>query len=119
MSDEPTLGEIGRRLDGFRAEFSEFRSNAAQSKDLQLLRSDVTKDLSNVAEEIRLLRVEHIRRDVYDANRITDQQRIFSLEEKIKSLLDDKRSYRMLMWSAVFIAVASFLFNILGKVLFK
>lgn len=98
MSDEPTLGEIGRRLESFQESFRQ--------------------SMGNVTEEIRLLRAELVRRDVYDANRITDQQRIFSVESQIKDLTNQKRSYQLTTYSALAIALCTLVVSILLKVVF-
>lgn len=109
MSDEPTLGEIGRRLTYFQEDVArQFTSS----------REDVAHKLSDVTEEIRLLRAELVRRDVYDANRITDQQRIFTIESQVKEVAERRRSHQLLLYSAVAVAVASFLFSLLQKLLF-
>lgn len=84
MSDV-TLGEIDRRL-----------------RDM---REDVSDKLADLVTEIRSLRAELVRRDVYDANRITDQQRIFAAETDIEDIKKERTSMRRLVYSAVFSAI--------------
>lgn len=80
-----TLGEIDRRL-----------------RDM---REDVSEKLSDLATEIRSLRTELVRRDVYDANRITDQQRIYTVENRIDGIDKERNTMRRLVYSAVFSAI--------------
>ena len=80
-----TLGEIDRRL-----------------RDM---REDVSEKLSDLATEIRSLRTELVRRDVYDANRITDQQRIYTVENRIDIMEKERNTMRRLVYSAVFSAI--------------
>lgn len=80
-----TLGEIDRRL-----------------RDM---REDVSDKLADLATEIRSLRTELVRRDVYDANRITDQQRIFVIESKIDGIERERNTIRRLVFSAVLSAI--------------
>lgn len=84
MSDV-TLGEIDRRL-----------------RDM---REDVSDKLADLASEIRSLRTELVRRDVYDANRITDQQRIFAAETAIEDFKKERTAMRRLVYSAAFSAI--------------
>ncbi|HEY6021596.1 MAG TPA: hypothetical protein VIY48_17535 [Candidatus Paceibacterota bacterium] len=94
MSDEPTIGEVIRRLSDFR--------------------EDVAKDLKHVFDEIRALRAELVRKDVYDANRITDQQRFFSIEAQLKDVVDERKGFRRLVYGSVGTAIATLLATIIS-----
>jgi hypothetical protein len=87
INNDVTLGEIDRRL-----------------RDM---RNDFSNKLGDMTTEIRSLRTELVRRDVYDANRITDQQRIYVVEGKVQDIEAERRLIRRLVYTAAFTAVSS------------
>lgn len=75
MSDEPTLGEIGRGVTDLKA-------------------------------EIRLLRGELVRADVYAANRQVDDVRIGAVEAGLQQIRDASQAVRRLVYGALLTAGA-------------
>ena len=69
---------------------------------------EIDRRLRDLTEEIRGLRTELVRRDVYDANRITDGQRLFALEQKVMDAESERRVMRRLVYGGVMTAVAGF-----------
>lgn len=96
-NSDVTLGEIDRRLRDMRDDFGDKLGN---------IREDFGTKLSDISNEIRSLRTELVRRDVYDANRITDQQRIFVIESKVQEIEAERRLMRRLVYSSFFTALA-------------
>ncbi len=94
-NSDVTLGEIDRRLRDMRDDFGDKLGN---------IREDFGTKLTDISSEIRSLRSELVRRDVYDANRITDQQRIFSAEQKLQEMEGERRFIRKLVYSSFFTA---------------
>lgn len=85
-NNDVTLGEIDRRLRDMREDFSD--------------------KLTDVTAEIRSLRTELVRRDVYDANRITDSQRIYTVEGKVQDIEGERRLMRRLVYTSFFTALS-------------
>lgn len=96
-SSDVTLGEIDRRLRDMRDDFGDKLGN---------IREDFGNKLLDITNELRSLRSELVRRDVYDANRITDQQRIHVVEGKVQDIEAERRLIRRLVYSSFFTALA-------------
>lgn len=80
VEEPPTLSEIGRRL------------------------SEVKAD---VMGELRALRHDVVRADVYTAHRATDDLRLKVIEEELRQMADDRRAMRRLVVASVLAAVGS------------
>jgi hypothetical protein len=96
-NSDVTLGEIDRRLRDMRDDFGDKLGN---------IRDDFGSKLADMTSELRSLRSELVRRDVYDANRITDQQRIFVVEGKVQDIEAERRLIRRLVYSSFFTALS-------------
>jgi hypothetical protein len=83
VTDEPTLGEIGRRV-------------------------------SDVMAELRAIRAELVRRDVYDANRSTDELRVRAIEEDLAQSRQDRGAMRRLVYGALFSAAGSVVVQVIA-----
>lgn len=72
-------------------------SNEVIALQLRHLETTVSTMSTNLVAELQLLRVEMVRRDVYDEQRRADQAKLTLLEQELK----ENRQRKWLIWLAV------------------
>lgn len=74
---------------------------------------EISRGVSDIKAELRLMRGEFVRGDNFLAHRATDDLRFRSIEENLKGIHDDRASTRRLAYGALFAAV----FTIIAQIL--
>jgi hypothetical protein len=70
---------------------------------------EINRSVQDVKNELRAMRGELVRGDVYTANRSTDDLRLRAVEADLKRIEDDRSAMRRLVYGAMFTAGGSVL----------
>lgn len=81
MADEPTLREVVLRLESLGAEMA--------------------RQLGHLADEIRELRRELVRSDVYEAHRQADRAEVDVVRSQVQQISEERRQMRMMVVTAL------------------
>jgi hypothetical protein len=68
---------------------------------------EINRSVQDVKNELRAMRGELVRGDVYTANRSADDLRIRAVEADLKRIEDDRSAMRRLVYGAIFSAAGS------------
>lgn len=68
---------------------------------------EIGRGVADIKAELRSLRLELVRRDVYDANRQTDELKVRAIEADLKQIQDDRTAMRRLLYASLATGVIS------------